>query len=220
MKTILKNKKISIVAVVVIAFVASCIVGCQEEENLTVQYSSFEEANITARTYLELRNNQYVLNLSEQQALKLRMSPSDYKRMQDEVSQTNSRIRELLQNSDNSIYLADPQKIDLQNKIPRLKTGVPETSPGSSGTIPDQNPVSFTINVPSGATSVHFDMYSASIIGAGNVTIKDVGSDYFFQFFVFGGNCDINLPMSNTTYTVTVSVSSTFGGSYAYHYVY
>lgn len=72
-------------------------------------YVSSREADSLAFSYLELKDEQYVLRLSEQEAEKMDISSFDYKRIVRDVQAANAMLREIRE-SGGEIELIDPQE--------------------------------------------------------------------------------------------------------------
>ena len=68
MKLNLFSKITGFSAIAAIIIVTSILTGCQKEVDLPVVVDS-QRANEIASGYLELSNNQYILNLSETEAM-------------------------------------------------------------------------------------------------------------------------------------------------------
>ena len=221
-------KRISIVSVaVVIALLAGVMTGCQKEMDFPMSFLSSKDANIKAQEYLELNDNQYVLNLSEENALALGISSSDYTRMQKEIEQTNLEIEQCVKNPNNRIQLIDPKSLndirerEIGSNIPRLKSGT-ENSPNGYGSLYDQNWATFSVYFPSGYSQIYFNVYSQGIVGLGHVQVRDsygvFDSCSSIQIFGYSFGCTVSMPYGGRTYTVQIRVTSTMGGSYSYTY--
>ena len=71
--------------------------SCDTEEY--VPWLDSTSASLVAREYLALNENQYTLNLTEQEALQLRITQQDYLRMLVEIETANQQIQEWLKDS-------------------------------------------------------------------------------------------------------------------------
>lgn len=209
----------------VLSVVVSIIfVGCSNSEELNVSksYVSTDEAKMLAFEYLELQDGVYVLNLSEEQAKDLAISPTDYSRIKIDVSETNKAIKESNSMGNASLSLLDPQDIDLNFARVSIKTRG-ESTPNGAGSLYDDQYVTISVRVPQNCSSVTFNMYSNSLIGVGSAALYYGGQVYssgscFSSFASGSGSCSLNVPMGGETYTVVLRVSSSFGGSYYYNY--
>lgn len=84
--------------------------SCDTEEY--VPWLDSTSASLVAREYLALNENQYTLNLTEQEALQLRITQQDYLRMLVEIETANQQIQEWLKDSNAEFILTDPNNLD------------------------------------------------------------------------------------------------------------
>lgn len=84
--------------------------SCDTEEY--VPWLDSTSASLVAREYLVLNENQYTLNLTEQEALQLRITQQDYLRMLVEIETANQQIQEWLKDSNAEFILTDPNNLD------------------------------------------------------------------------------------------------------------
>jgi len=112
-----------ITAIAAMIIIAIVLVGCQRDND--VPENTIDDcqmaANEIASGYLFLIDNQYVLNLTEEEALSLGISKSNYDRIQQNIIMSNTLITTWIKNGD-SFILKDFQKVNV--KIVRLKNGV------------------------------------------------------------------------------------------------
>ena len=186
---------------------------------------SLDEANRVAFNYLTFEVNRYVLNLKREQALGLGISNEFYDKMQKDVRETNQFLSAyiLQQNTKNN------RSGNLQASIQdALKTAyLPERldsmdNVDGRGSIPDNRPIYFTMDVPVDATNIQFNVYTHSVIGWGQVTMSNgygYASNTAFQLFGWGGECNVAPPVSGVPYQVSIQVSSGDGGSSSYYFV-
>lgn len=185
-----------------------------------------QEANFAALKYLSLVDNRYKLNLSEIEALNLGISKIDYAKMVLNVKEVNDKISSLSLDPNCKLDLPDPQDVKLEYNAIRLKTNIESGGGGTpvgSGSLNGQYPAIFNVTVPSGYRIIHVDIYSSALIGYGTAELSNsnglVSSDYTVRFSFFGGGgCDLDVPQSGVTYTLTIRVASSDGGSYSYYY--
>lgn len=147
--------------------------------------------------------------------------------MQKEVSQTNLQIRDLLQ-AKKTIKLLDPKKVDIEKEtfypIIQNCTGPimsdDDLPHGRTGNIANGDMFAYiNIHVPTGYSTVHFDMYNHAIIGSVSVAMYYAGIPYgnsSFTLFGWWGHCDVSVPMSGENYDTTVFISG--GGTYTYSF--
>ncbi|GEM_PF-6512077 len=192
--------------------------GCSNEFDISSasETKSIQEANTIAAEYVELVNNQYVLNLSENEAVALGISKSDYNRMQKEVFQVNLLILEY-QTKGLNIELNDPSNIHIERSYLRLRSQgegnndkpniyfiMPPTGAGGTG----------SAFAPNGVKSVTIRASMGCLIGSFYGTVKCGGQQIPFSAAGFsGGSTTVNLPMSNTNVTITANTACSFGGS-------
>lgn len=219
----MKKKNLLTTFLALTALIAGITVSCQKEERI---YLSREAANRAAIEYLHLNGDQYVLTLSSSKAAELNISDADYLQMQREVQETNAKIRELqLQTKSNgsALELPDPQALlaDVNYKPSRLKSINPDVWDDLNGVITttDQSPGSKYMFVPAGYNNLHCETYSTALVGFNTITVYSGGNviaEQTISFSVWGGSCDIALPLSNTNITVQFRTASSGGGSCAY----
>ncbi|MDR3185181.1 MAG: hypothetical protein LBT49_07240, partial [Prevotellaceae bacterium] len=221
MKNIFKNQKnriynfaIVLVSIISLGFFMQ---SCSHEDDIfsdTIAVDT-QQANLIASEYLELIGEQYVLNLSEEDAIALGISKFDYNRMQTEIEQTNLEIEQCMKNTNNRIQLIDSKSLnDIREKeigsnILRLKNGT-ENSSNGYGSLYDQNWATFSIYFPSGYSRIYFNIYSQGIIGLGHVQVRDsygvFDSCTSVQIFGYSFGCTVGLPYGGRTYTVQIRV--------------
>jgi hypothetical protein len=132
MKVIFKNQGIrvfsfGIMLMSIIAF-GGFVQSCSDEDYNNSSINS-PEANLIVLEYLELQNDQYILNLSEGAAFAMGISKIDYDRIQKEIFAGNALIREC-QAKGGQIVLNDPQKNQVNIANIRLKNNKEQTQNG------------------------------------------------------------------------------------------
>ena len=142
MKTIYKYKEFKLFCLLVsIISLGIFIQSCSKEDEFDDEFSATsttavdwkkkketEKANKIASQYMELVGRQYVLNLSEEEALSLGISKSEYERMQKEIFDVNAYTLEL--EAKGMVFdLSDPKMSRIDNSNIRLKQ---DSGPGST----------------------------------------------------------------------------------------
>jgi hypothetical protein len=214
MKNIFKNRKNGIFnsAIVFVSIIALGIFAqsCSKEDDIfsnTMAVDS-QQANLIASEYVELIGNQYVLNLSEKNAIALGVSKFDYNRMQTEIQETNAFIIES-QKSGIEVDINDPQKVQIDIPNVRLKNGSENTSTCSFTTSG-----SCSVFVPSNKTKVKISFACKCFIGVCSGNIQCGGTTISYSITgISGGSTTKNLPMSNTNITVSGNTSCSDGGT-------
>lgn len=82
----------------------------EDRVNADPQLAELREAAVKMSGYLRLDGDRYVLDLTEEEAVKLGISPENYQRQVDELNETNKKIAELKAQGD-TIDLIDIQKV-------------------------------------------------------------------------------------------------------------
>jgi len=218
MKLIYKNQKIKIFSLLLMLvgmislgfFVQSCS-NEVDDYSTNANVETRWDANAIATKYLELVDNQYVLNLSEGKAVSLGIDKANYDRMQEEIRQTNAFIIEC-QAKGAQIYVNDPQKIQVSSSIIRLKSDseiagsfdMPETGAGGS----------CTFYVPAGYTSITISGATPCLVGNINGTVQCGGQSIPYSATgLSGGSTTVNIPMSATYVKVTGNTPCSGGGT-------
>jgi hypothetical protein len=190
--------------------------------------NSVETNNLIASKYLELTNNQYVLNLSEKEANALGISKSEYDRMQTEITQANAFIIDC-QNKGVKFELNDDKGEEINAKKIRLKSFDESSSSNNSnyagGFRMTADGVggggSTSINIPNGVTKIKISLYTpclastcSGIISCGGQTISyGVGG-------IYTGATTISLPFSNTSMTINGITLCSGGGTVKIYFIY
>ncbi|MDR1170335.1 MAG: hypothetical protein LBK97_05830 [Prevotellaceae bacterium] len=191
-------------------FMQSCN---NESDNLSVSPTvDSQEANRIASNYLELIDDQYVLNLSEKKAMSLGISRSDYARMQTEIIQANAFIIEC-QKDGIKVELNDNKEVDIP-KI-RLKEGSENKNFACQFTLPSNGSNgSASVFIPPGKKKVKIVTTMTCLIGtcSGSVNCGGATSAYTISG-ISGGSTIVNLPMSNTNMTITGKTLCSGGGT-------
>lgn len=149
------------------------------------------------------------------------ISPVDYNYFVEEILRVNAEIEKV--KSDNSIKYAlslptlEPTDDMISSYTPMIKSGIE-----GSGAMNDNQPVSITVFVPIGSTTISGTMWNnAALIGVNYVYISyagsPVGSDNANRYMFWGGKYSIDLPVSNTAITITFQTMDSNGGSYTYN---
>jgi hypothetical protein len=201
-----------------ILFAQSC-----SQESYNASNKSEQEMNLIAVKYLILDNDRYVLNLSEVDALQLGISESHYKKMLENISETNMVI-ENIKNDPNagSISLQNPQDIKLNHV--RLKSGGNENSNKMlyrGQMTPTAFGSRYTYSIGSGISKVKFIFCGASLISTASITINGGGlSNYVVNFISAISISDeetVNVALTPTTLNINAVLFS--GGGYiSVHY--
>ncbi|WP_373806452.1 hypothetical protein, partial [Bacteroides heparinolyticus] len=201
------------------------LIGCNKE-NVNF-YVSSDKANSIAFEYIELQNETYVLNLSEEEAEALRISSADFQRIRKDIMETNNTIKDFKQTNDAgnfSLCLSDFQDCDVNF----MRAGAitrSESKPDGNGYIADDQYMTIWINVPKNCKSITMNLYSNSIVGFASSSLYYGGQPYSSgagTSSYFTGSCSINMsvPVGGESYKVVLRVSSSFGGSYYYNFNY
>ncbi len=90
------------------------------ESYLSEEAKQLRAASITLSEYIVLENNQYRLDVSEQEALKLGIASNLYKTIKDEIASTNAIIQKTVENGD-TIEMCDVQAVSKAYKNGTLK---------------------------------------------------------------------------------------------------
>ncbi|MDR2423397.1 MAG: hypothetical protein LBD59_01565 [Prevotellaceae bacterium] len=102
--------------------------SCSETEQQEISSDKSEyEMLLIAEKHLLLANDQYVLNLSKEDAVQLGISADCYAKILENILQTNTWIEKVAKDTNAKVVLVDPQKHIESNKIQtghiRLKAG-------------------------------------------------------------------------------------------------
>ena len=145
------------------------------------------------------------------------MSNHYYAQIQEEISQANCEILKMIETSNDNLLLPDID--DIENKK-RIARSIYETT-NNYGQLSSENWHSFQVSVAGDMLSIHFQIYSNSILGMGQVVLRDkygcIASSTSFQIFGFSSTAVINAPMQGIYY-IDIRVSSSQGGSYSYEF--
>ena len=214
-KSYFKIENIFIGLVLIITF-GIVMLGCQEEDLATTMADRQEKDEIASK-YFELRNNQYMLNLSEREAISLGISKSDYNNMCEEISKANAFITEKI-NDGIEIILADPQKKQIDRSIVRLKVENEEEKNRKClifnekiGTGPKAK------LVPIGVTSVTIATTTQYALNVITGTVKNFGVEKAFVI-IGGGSVTIDLAASNTSMTINMNQTCSCDSHYSAYY--
>lgn len=211
------NKVYLVLSILLVMF----LTGCNNIEEINSGVSS-EEANAIAFEHLIIKDGVYVLNLSEEMAQELGISPIDYQRIKRDVAETNSALQEANLANDSSVVLIKPQDFDLN--FPRVDIITrAENEPNGNGYLPSNQYVTISIYVPYGCSSINMNMYSNSMIGFCSATLNYGGNPYssgscMSSGLTGAGSINLKVPTGGETYIVTLRVSSSYGGSYYYYF--
>jgi len=173
------------------------VLGCtQEDNNMDNATVDSQKANLIALSYLELNNNQYVLKLSEANAISLGISKFDYNRMLTEVQKTNDFI--IKSQADGiKVDINDPKCFNINTSNIRLKSDN-ELYAGSF-TLPDDNSqVSFYGTVPSGMSKIQITSTIGCFLGGSTGFVYFAGQSIYYSATGFmGGSTTVTLPYSS-----------------------
>ena len=194
-----------------------CILfSCEKQENTAFLES--REASLVAAEYLSLVDNQYVLNLTQEEAILLGISDFDYQRITKEIKCTNAEILKHLDDPNFIITEPNAQNED-DTEIPLVSTRIKtKTEVSSPRTIQTSGQEVGTDGgwAPMEAKEVHFNCFTyAAIAPIYQVTTKSLGHTFAkSQVGVIGKNILIVVPIaaSNTDVTVTFQTSDSNGG--------
>ena len=122
-------KKINILMIGILFFISAC------EKQQNEFFLNSHDASLVALDYLLLSDNQYVLNLSQDDAAILGISEFDYKRILQEINNANDEI--LKHKNDACFIIANPEELhkNEQNIGIIIKINVP-ASAGSTNNNP------------------------------------------------------------------------------------
>ena len=120
-----KIKKISVALSVVIAIIAG-FSTCQKDETRTDSQIAYSKAYAIAYKYMFVEDNQFVLKLSEKEALSLGINKLEFNKIQMEINQANAFLMERIAAGD-KFMLIDPKSITCP--VVRLKSGDNEHPP-------------------------------------------------------------------------------------------
>jgi hypothetical protein len=229
MKTLFKNNTIRTfrlgITLMVVISLGIFMQGCSDEEEYLQSSEGFvdrENANLIASNYLELHDNQYILNLTKDEALKLKISNIDYDRIQEEILQTNAFIIEC-HNANIAVDVNDPKDSQVNAQKIRLKNlNEQNNNPDCFFTLP-QGTLSGSASkfVPYGAIKLKITAAISCAAGSCSGSVKCCGIDIPFSITgVSGGSTTINLPCSNTGMTINASTLCSGGGSVSATFIY
>jgi hypothetical protein len=123
--------------------------GCTQQDVSSDDVSKSEQEMLSiAAKYLTLDNDQYVLNLSGNEAAKLGITEDSYIKMLDNIAETNAFIENAKKDPNMQISLTNPQEIKPNNI--RLKSGS-ETS-GKATMTPSSNGTTYLLSIPRNGT--------------------------------------------------------------------
>jgi hypothetical protein len=230
----MKNKVYGLIMVLVMFLsIGGFMQSCSSEDEYfsdTIKIVDSQQANLIALEYMELIDNQYILNLSEEKAIALGISKFDYDRMHQEIRQANAFIIDCQKNGI-EIDLNDPQKVQINIQKVRLKNGNEVgswadwtwingengNSGNSGGSFVMQETGaggSWSGSVPNGATKIKITLTSACVIGSCSGYIVCGGTSITYSIVgLCGGSTTKDLPMGNTNITVTGNTVCSGGGT-------
>jgi hypothetical protein len=225
MEMILKNRicSLGIVLVSIIStgiFMQSCSNDFDSFSDVTMVDS--QKANYIVLEYMELIGNQYVLNLSEDAALALGISKFDYDRIQTDIRQANASIIECQENGiEVDFNDFKNNQIDIQSV--RLKSGNENNNGNGNG---NNKPTGYfvmpetgaggscSIFAPNGKTKVVITATTPCFISTCSGSISCGGTTIPYSITGFGGGSTTkDLPMSNTSVSVSGSTLCSGGGT-------
>jgi len=190
-------------------FIQSCSKDDDDDFSTTMSVDS-QKANAIAVEYIELIENQYILNLSEKEVLSLGISQSDYARIQKEIFDTNAFILDCQAKGIN-VGISDPKKPQIDNSKIRLKNG------DESGFFVIGQGIErmFQLYNPTGMMEVHIGFTSNCAMAAVHVDISytTVGKDgktqqhkesYGESYLNGSGNKKYDIPQEASNIRVTV----------------
>lgn len=201
--------------------------ACSNEDDIVSsdKYTTSKDADFIAFEHITLSGDTYHLNLSEKEANELGISSADYQRIKQDLLATNQAIQENKNTNSTPFQLVDPQNLEFDYfNTNEVKTrGEGDRRPDGTGILSNNEYYTFTIDVPYDCKTINFSMYSNSVVGACSVALYYGGEVYstgtcMSSAITGAGNCNIKVPMGGTRYQVTVRVSSSFGGTYAYYF--
>ena len=191
-------------------FVQSC--SQDDDEFLTKTMVDSQKANIIASQYIELENNQYILNLSEEKAMSLGISKIDYGRMQEEVFQANAFIIECKENGI-EVAVNDPRDIQIDIPRVRLKSDSEQDVSAVSFTLYDTHENSGSKDVPDGYKKVEIVVAISCLLGSASGKVVCGGTPISWSITgVSGGSKTVDLPYSKTNMTITGQTFCSGGG--------
>jgi hypothetical protein len=100
---------LSLLTLVIVSF-SSCSQDDGKSNRVEPKYITRLEANLILVHYLELIGDEYVLNISFQEAKELGVSAEMYINAQNEIRETNEFIKKVKSEPGNEIHLTDPQE--------------------------------------------------------------------------------------------------------------
>jgi len=207
MKTQIVYKKLSIVSTIaVIVIVAGVFVGCQQEifEN-DINLSPEREMLEIASGYLILNNDQYHLNLSKSEAIKLGISEKFYTDLLNNMMEANAFIESAKKDPNTILVLSDPKKIT--SKPSRLKKGNENSSMQLRGSItPTTNGAESSISVPNGIEKVKFDFSGTTLLNTASLTVTGgIDKVLAFSHIAFTSSCEKTEKVDYTPSTLKMS---------------
>lgn len=167
-----------------------------------------EEANKIAAQYLEIANNQYVLNLSEEGARALGISKLDYSRIQADIILGNTFIQE----NGLEAKIAFPS-IHLRSCNEENACSFKMQGTGMQG--------SASVFIPINVSRIRISLISACFFATafGNVLIGGQRISYSI-WGISGGSTTVSLPLSNTHATINGHTMCSDGGTITVHLIY
>ncbi|HHT04087.1 MAG TPA: hypothetical protein GX005_07210 [Bacteroidales bacterium] len=209
------------------------IIACNNEELLTMnefkiekmaieQKFSSEQTNYIAIRFLGIQENQYYLNLTEKDAIKLGISEADFARMQKEIIAVNLLINEWIDDKID-FKLSNPDSIitndmNISHNIIRLKSGVEPNERIKSFSINNMYFSTSSFFAPSDANSVSITCLGGGLLTGYNVYVSSCGNKNSSNGVGALGtwSTSINLPCSNTNATVGGRTTNSNGGTCRY----
>ena len=205
-------KKINILMIGILFFISAC------EKQQNEFFLNSHDASLVALDYLLLSDNQYVLNLSQDDAAILGISEFDYKRILQEINNANDEI--LKHKNDACFIIANPEELhkneqNIEMEYLRIKTKA-EIEPIRVIRTSGQEVGYDSAMAPYEAKCVNFVCNGGScLLPVYNVTTTALGQTYAgggVGFIDVNSSYLVPIAASNTDVTVSFRISSTGGG--------
>lgn len=162
----------------------------------------------TVAHFLKLKNGEYLLDLSEEEAIEMGVSKYDYNKVLNKLDETNKKIQSIKSEPNSDITLFDPQDVSHEMRQQALPSGrltsVGQEQVGTSFFAPvDTTKVRFSCR-GNAALSPFFTCKTSAFGGVHQKT--EIGSSLFFI------DIDVPIAASNTYVSIYFKTSDSNGG--------